>query len=114
MKFQLTVNLTAMAIAITCGFIIKESPINAIQMLWINVIMDSFSALALATEPPTDELLERPPTRRREPIITQTLWNAVCFQSCCQYVLLLAVLFLSPGWFNIPSSIGMKVGRFLT
>ena len=59
-----------MAVAISCGFIIGESPITAIQMLWINVIMDSFSALALATEPPTEELLRRPPTKKREHIVT--------------------------------------------
>lgn len=108
-KFQLTVNITAMAIAIFCGFVIKESPINAIQMLWINVIMDSFSALALATEPPTDDLLLREPTKKREHIVTQDMWNAICFQACCQFVLLISILFLSPGWFDMPSTIGMKV-----
>lgn len=98
-----------MAIAIFCGFVIKESPINAIQMLWINVIMDSFSSLALATEPPTDELLTRPPTKKREHIITQTIWNAVCFQALCQFILLLIVLFYTPTWFGIPSTIHMEV-----
>lgn len=108
MKFQLTVNLVAMAVAISCGFIIKESPINAIQMLWVNVIMDSFSALALATEPPTDELLTRDPVKKRDPIINRTMWNAICFQAVCQFVLLVVVLYFTPSWFGIPSSIQMR------
>ena len=107
-KFQLTVNLVAMAIAIFGGFVIKESPINAIQMLWINVIMDSFASLALATEPPTDELLLRPPTKKREHFITQTMWNAICFQGVCQFSLLVIVLFFSPRWLGVPSSIDME------
>lgn len=37
--------------------ILKESPLNSIQMLWVNIIMDTFASLALATEPPTDDLL---------------------------------------------------------
>jgi Ca2+ transporting ATPase len=97
-----------MAIAIVCGFIISESPINAIQMLWINVIMDSFSALALATEPPTDELLDRAPVKKRDPIITRTMWNAVCFQAICQFILLILILFLSPGILGIQSTIHME------
>ena len=109
MKFQLTVNLVAMAIAISCGFIIKESPINAIQMLWVNVIMDSFSALALATEPPTDELLLREPVKKRDPIINRAMWNAICFQAVCQFILLVIVLTFTPRWLGIKSSIGMEV-----
>lgn len=97
----MTVSLVAMALAIVCGFIYGESPITAIQMLWINVIMDSFASLALATEPPTDELLTRPPTKKREHIVTQTMWNAICFQAICQFILLMAVLLLTPGYFGI-------------
>lgn len=96
-----------MAIAILCGFVIQESPINAIQVLWINVIMDSFSSLALATEPPTEELLTRVPVKKRDPIINRAMWNAICFQAICQYILLLLVLFLSPSILGIQSSIHM-------
>lgn len=98
-----------MAVAVFCGFVIKQCPINAIQMLWVNVIMDSFSSIALASEPPTDELLLRPPTKKREHIVTQVLWNAICFQAICQFILLMFVLFLSPGILGIPSSVGMEV-----
>lgn len=101
-----------MAIAVFCGFVIKKSPINAIQMLWINVIMDSFSALALATEPPTDELLDRYPVKKRDPIINRAMWNAICFQALCQFILLLAILFLSPSLLGIPSTIPMETFNY--
>lgn len=97
-----------MGIAVFCGFVIKKSPINAIQMLWINVIMDSFSALALATEPPTEELLDRYPIKKRDPIINRAMWNSICFQALCQFIVLLLVLFLSPSILNIPSTVHMK------
>jgi Ca2+ transporting ATPase len=65
LQFQLTVNLVAIAIAILSAVFIKESPLTAIQMLWVNLIMDTLAALALATEPPSDELLYRMPYSRK-------------------------------------------------
>lgn len=62
-QFQLTVNVVAVTLAFigTLSGDRAESPITAVQLLWVNLIMDSFAALALATEPPTPELLERKP-----------------------------------------------------
>lgn len=57
--------------------IFEEAPLTAVQMLWVNLIMDSFAALALATEPPTDDLLNRPPYRKDEYIITQMMWKNI-------------------------------------
>jgi Ca2+ transporting ATPase len=111
-KFQLTVNLLAMAIAIFGGFVLKESPINAVQMLWINVIMDSFASLALATGPPNDDVLKRPPIKKTEKIITEVMWRAITFQALAQFILLLVVLFFAADWYGIPSSIGVKVFIF--
>ena len=59
-RFQLTVNIVAITLAICGAFVFQESPIAAVQMLWVNLIMDSLASLALATEPPTDALLDRP------------------------------------------------------
>ena len=55
-QFQLTITLVALTLAIIGGTILSESPLTSVQMLWINLIMDTFAALALATEPPTEDL----------------------------------------------------------
>ena len=59
LQFQLSVNIVAMAIVFFGSVILKDSPLNAVQMLWVNLIMDTLGALALATEPPADEILKR-------------------------------------------------------
>merc|ERR1712196_214455 len=64
LQFQLTVNLVAIVIAFSGAIILGDSPLTAVQLLWVNMIMDTFAALALATEPPTPALLERKPLRR--------------------------------------------------
>ena len=64
LQFQLTVNVVAIFMAFLGAAIIKESPLTPVQMLWVNLIMDTLAALALATEPPADELLFRMPYSR--------------------------------------------------
>lgn len=58
-QFQITVNIVALFIVWSGSLIFKDPPFTAVQMLWVNLIMDAFAALALATDPPTDEMLER-------------------------------------------------------
>jgi Ca2+-transporting ATPase len=50
-----------------------ESVLKAVQLLWVNLIMDTFAALALATDPPTEEILDRPPQGKDKPLITVTV-----------------------------------------
>lgn len=69
LQFQLTVNVVALITAFIGAVIMWESPLSAIQLLWVNLIMDSLAALALATEDPKPILLERAPYRKREYII---------------------------------------------
>lgn len=47
-----------------------KSVLKAVQLLWVNLIMDTFAALALATDPPTEKILDRPPQGKRAPLIT--------------------------------------------
>ena len=61
LQFQLTVNVVALISSFIGACILKESPLQPIQLLWVNLIMDSLASLALATEPPTDALLNRDP-----------------------------------------------------
>lgn len=66
LQFQLTVNVVAMFIVFSGGVILGEAPLTSVQMLWVNLIMDTFAALALATEPPAANLLEQQPYSRTE------------------------------------------------
>lgn len=66
MQFQLTVNVVAVVVAFVGAVTNGDSPLKAIQLLWVNLIMDTMAALALATEKPTEELLERPPYGKRK------------------------------------------------
>lgn len=59
------------------GVWIRESPLTSIQMLWVNLIMDTLGSLALSTEPPKDELLKRKPYSRREYMITPVMWRNI-------------------------------------
>ncbi len=71
--FQLTINVAALLIAFSGPFIGVQLPLTVIQMLWINLIMDTFAALALATEPPNPAVLERPPRGPRDFIVTPSM-----------------------------------------
>jgi Ca2+ transporting ATPase len=74
LQFQLTVNVVACLLVFigVCGG--SESPLSAVQMLWVNMIMDSLGSLALATETPTDELLYRKPHNKDEFIVNKVIY----------------------------------------
>ena len=84
LQFQLTVNIVALTLAIVGAFVFQESPIAAVQMLWINLIMDSLASLALATEPPSDALLHRPPVNRSASMISRQMWFNMVGQALYQ------------------------------
>lgn len=67
-----------------------RSVLTAVQLLWVNLIMDTFAALALATDPPTEKILDRPPQPKRAPLITTNMWKMIVGQSIFQ----LAVTFV--------------------
>jgi Ca2+-transporting ATPase len=71
--FQLTINVAALGIAFLGPFIGVELPLTVIQMLWVNLIMDTFAALALATEPPHRDVLNRPPRSSQDFIVTKVM-----------------------------------------
>jgi len=76
-QFQLTVNVVAMFIVFFGSVILKDTPLNAVQMLWVNLIMDTFAALALATEPPAPDIHTRPPYPKDDPITTKIMWRNI-------------------------------------
>ncbi|XP_061339583.1 calcium-transporting ATPase 9, plasma membrane-type-like [Gastrolobium bilobum] len=92
-QFQLTVNVAALVINVVAAVSSGEVPLNAVQLLWVNLIMDTLGALALATEPPTDRLMHRTPVGRREPLITNVMWRNLIVQALYQVVVLLFLTF---------------------
>ena len=102
-QFQLTTNVVAVFMTFLGGIILKDSPLNAIQMLWVNLIMDSFASLALATEDPTDELLNRNPYSRDASILTPMMILNVFSQSLFQIIVLTVIIFYGDWIFGVPS-----------
>mmetsp|Transcript_9898 Transcript_9898/g.14980 ORF Transcript_9898/g.14980 Transcript_9898/m.14980 type:complete len:254 (+) Transcript_9898:2752-3513(+) len=97
LQFQLTVNVVAMFIVFLGSVILKDSPLTAVQMLWVNLIMDTFAALALATEPPNDDILKRQPYKKDAPIVTEVMWRNVFGHAIYQSIIILLIIFLGPG-----------------
>ncbi|KAM0847840.1 hypothetical protein ACQ4PT_054756 [Festuca glaucescens] len=79
-QFQLTVNVAALVINVVAAVSSGDVPLNAVELLWVNLIMDTLGALALATEPPTDSLMKRHPVGRREPLVTNIMWRNLFIQ----------------------------------
>ena len=96
LQFQLSVNFCACLIVFICACIGNETPLSPIQMLWVNLIMDSLGSLALATEPPYEELLKREPTKRNESIINGRMWKHIGIQSLIQIIVLLILYLIAP------------------
>lgn len=80
LQFQITVNLVALFVVFTGAVIFTDTPFTAVQMLWVNIIMDTFAALALATEKPSSELLDRQPNTRFEKIVNPIMWRNIIGQ----------------------------------
>ncbi|KAG7025942.1 Calcium-transporting ATPase 9, plasma membrane-type, partial [Cucurbita argyrosperma subsp. argyrosperma] len=92
-QFQLTVNVAALVINVVAAVSSGDVPLNTVQLLWVNLIMDTLGALALATEPPTDHLMHRSPVGRREPLITNIMWRNLIVQALYQVAVLLVLNF---------------------
>jgi hypothetical protein len=78
--------------------VLKDTPLNAVQMLWVNLIMDTFAALALATEPPAHDIHTRAPYPKDAPITTQIMWRNILGHAYYQIAVLLVVIFCGEGW----------------
>ncbi len=90
--FQLVVNVVACIIVLSGAFMGTESPLTVTQMLWVNLIMDTFAAMALASLPPSESVMSEKPRDRRAFIITKKMWRSIIsvglFFSAILFVLL--------------------------
>ena len=114
LQFQLSVNFCACLLVFICACIGNESPLTTIQMLWINLIMDSLGSLALATEPPYDELLDREPTKKDESIINGKMWKHIIGQSLFQLGLLLFLYLYAPHFIKEDDVVRLAENRIIS
>jgi Ca2+-transporting ATPase len=90
--FQMTVNVVASLIVLIGAFIGMQSPLTVTQMLWVNLIMDTFAAMALAALPPTPSVMREKPRSRTAFIINRPMWKHIIGVGLTFFVVLLALL----------------------
>ena len=106
LQFQITVNITAVVLAFVSAVSSPDmhSVLSAVQLLWVNLIMDTFAALALATDPPTQKILDRKPTPKSAPLITTNMWKMIIGQAIYQLVVTFVLYFVGNSIFGYSSS----------
>ncbi|XP_054922096.1 plasma membrane calcium-transporting ATPase 2 isoform X7 [Dermacentor andersoni] len=114
LQFQLTVNTVAVIVAFTGACAIRDSPLKAVQMLWVNLIMDTLASLALATEMPTTSLLLRKPYGRTKPLISRTMMKNILGHAIYQLTVIFLLLFLGPEIFDIDPGMGVRLSEHFT
>ena len=110
LQFQLTVNLVALLVVFLGAVLGFEEPLNAVQLLWVNLVMDTMGALALGTEAPTPELLLRRPYKRSASLISYPMRRNILVQGIFQVILLMLLLYEGPAWFGVHE--GVQCGRY--
>ncbi|KAF9280987.1 hypothetical protein BGZ88_011883 [Linnemannia elongata] len=104
LQFQLTVNITAVVLSFISAVASddNQSVLSAVQLLWVNLIMDTLAALALATEPPSPDVLKRYPTSKAAPLINFNMWKMILGQAIFQIAINLALLKYGAQLFHLP------------
>ncbi|XP_020104278.1 calcium-transporting ATPase 1, plasma membrane-type-like [Ananas comosus] len=87
-QFQLTVNVVALIVNFSSACLTGNAPLTAVQLLWVNMIMDTLGALALATEPPNNDLMKRAPVGRKGNFISNVMWRNILGQALYQFVVI--------------------------
>ena len=102
LQFQITVNITAVLLAFITAVSSdsEKSVLTAVQLLWVNLIMDTMAALALATDPPTRKILDRKPDPKSAPLISVNMWKMIIGQAIYQLIVTLVLYFAGPKIFG--------------
>jgi P-type Ca2+ transporter type 2C len=99
--FQLTINVSALLIAFLGPFLGVKPPFTVLQLLWINVIMDTFAAIALCSEPPRAGIMRQRPKRRDESIVTPAMGRSILITAGFFVVVMIGLLLgMESGWFS--------------
>ncbi|CAG9461436.1 unnamed protein product [Pedinophyceae sp. YPF-701] len=112
LQFQLTINFVALTLAFISAVAQKGTPLNVMQLLWVNLVMDSLAALALATELPNPKLLKNKPYGRSEPLISKKMWKHIVGVGFYQLLIMLLIIFITPevggDYYTIPSECSLS------
>ncbi|KAI9735176.1 MAG: hypothetical protein M1834_001766 [Cirrosporium novae-zelandiae] len=103
LQFQVTVNITAVILTFVSAVASdsESSVLTAVQLLWVNLIMDTFAALALATDPPLESVLDRKPEPKSSPLISVNMWKMIVGQSILQLVVTFILYFAGQHWLGM-------------
>eukprot|EP00268_Persea_americana_P002400 TRINITY_DN10723_c0_g1_i5.p1 TRINITY_DN10723_c0_g1~~TRINITY_DN10723_c0_g1_i5.p1 ORF type:complete len:983 (+),score=193.35 TRINITY_DN10723_c0_g1_i5:474-3422(+) len=104
-QFQLTVNVAVLVINFVAVISSGKVPLTTVQLLWANLIMDTLGALALTTEHPTDDLMEKKPVGQTGPLITNAMWRNIIAQALYQIVALLTLQFKGGSIFGVDGKV---------
>lgn len=106
LQFQVSTNITAVIITFVSAVasVQEASVLSAVQLLWINIIMDTFAALALATDPASPALLDRKPDAKTAPLFSVDMYKQIIGQSTYQTTIILVFHFLGTRILGLPST----------
>jgi Ca2+-transporting ATPase len=108
LQFQLSCNICAVVVTLVGSAAMGDAPMTGVQLLWINLIMDTLGALSMASGTPDEDVLKRSPHKRKSPIMNPAMLRYVFFQSMYQAVALLSILFYYTAPFYQQSDIEMS------
>lgn len=92
LQFQLGINLVAVIVTFSGSVISGSSPLSTVQLLWINLIMDSFGAIGLASDDPDKNILNEAPQKREDPMLNRGMKQYILIQTIYQTTLLMVLL----------------------
>ncbi|XP_050371602.1 calcium-transporting ATPase 12, plasma membrane-type-like [Argentina anserina] len=95
-QLELTMNIAWLLITSTTTMCLGQSAIAAIQLIWANMVVTLLGGLALLMEPPTEELMKRPPVKRTESLISKPMWRNIISQALYQTAILVSFLYKGP------------------
>ncbi|XP_042884673.1 plasma membrane calcium-transporting ATPase 2-like isoform X1 [Penaeus japonicus] len=111
LQFQLTVNVVAVTIAFVSICIISDTPLKTVQMLWVNLIMDTLASLALATEPPSRSLLHRQPYGRTTALVSGIMLRNILGQAVFMILVIFLLLFYGHILVDIEDGLYAELGE---
>ena len=103
LQFELIIIIVAITIILISSVILDDCALNSMKLLWVNLLVDTFASIAISTDPPTDQILDKPPYKKQEfPIKKNMVFNIVS-QAFYQILLLLIIIFYGDNFFSVRS-----------
>ncbi len=111
--FQLTINVAAVLVSFICPLLDLNSPLNVIQILWVNLVMDTLAALAFGGEPALARYMSEKPKKRTEPIISKKMMGEIIVGAAWTFVLSLVMLLFGQKFVNADGSTMLESWGFI-